>query len=145
MIKLLVLVAVAALFVVPAVVSAQATDLTKEQMYVPKKDDVVKKWTVSKTFEVEGVTKTMKFELSRVVTSEPDTAFFIYPKTEEGDHYKWTEGVTVAGDNKPIELGYYTVRASGKYYKAYEPVAKKVTKTESVPGKGWKRGMTVVR
>jgi len=141
MIKLLTLVAVVAMLVVPAA----AQDLSKEQMYVPKKDDVVKKWSTTKTFEVEGITKTMKFELSRVVTTEPDTAFFIYPKAEEGDHYKWKEGVTVTGANEPIDLGFYTVRATGKYYKAYEPVAKKVTETKTVPGKGWKRGLTVVR
>ncbi|MEO0109105.1 MAG: DNA gyrase C-terminal beta-propeller domain-containing protein, partial [candidate division WOR-3 bacterium] len=110
---------------------------------VGPKDDVIKTWTVTKSFDIGGVSKTFTFTLSRIVTTEPEMKPYIYPKEEQGDHSTWQEGVTITGPTTPVDLGYFTVRATGKFYKAIPPV--EITKTVKEPGTGWKRGMTVIR
>jgi len=140
-VKLLTLVAVVAMIVVPSVLMAQAD---KEAVYVPKKGDEVKTWTVKKTFEFDGMEKTFTFTLKRIITGDPEMKPYIYPKAEEGDHSTWTEGISVTGPTDPVDMGYFTVRATGKFYKATPPPTVKEEVKKPTPT-GWKRGMTVVR
>lgn len=145
-VKLLALVAVATLIALPTIVCAQeGTDYTaKEEVYKPNASDPV--WsapkTVTKTFDIDGVSKTFTFSLNRTVSKDgPTKEYYIYPQAEMGTHYTWEEIATATPGE--VSMGKFTVRATGKVYKAIPPV--EMEKKIKEPGKGWKRGVTVVR
>jgi hypothetical protein len=140
LVKLLTLVAVVAMILTPTMMRAQAD---KEAVFVPKNGDEIKTWTVKRSFDIDGMDKQITFTLKRTVTSEPKAEFYIYPKAEEGDHSTWEEGITVAGPTEAYPVGFFTVRATGKFYKATPPT-KTYEKVEK-PGTGWKRGVNVIR
>jgi hypothetical protein len=136
MVKLLILVAVVAVLVAPAILRAQ------EAPY--KAGDEIKTWTVKKTFTIDEKDFTYTFNLKRTVTEEPAMKYYL---KEAKEFYTWREGVSVSvsSPTDPLDMGYYTIRTfeaptpttpKAKIYRATPPTE---TKT------GWKKSIESVR